>query len=181
MIHRFWGRATNTRLRPKKSYPLFSIGFTPRARQKKVIICFWLVLRFGLVKPILWSTDSGGVVPILGRGPKQVILCFRLVFHLGLGKKSYPLFLIGFTIRARKTNPVSHQFWGRVCNTRLDTLWGTHTGKLFREKSYPLFLIGFTIRARQQIYPLFLIGFTIRARKTNPVVNRFWGRCTNTR
>ena len=117
-VHRFWGRGANTRLTSKKSYPLFSIGFTPRARQKKIILCFWLVLRFGLVKPIQWSTDSGGVAPILGRGPKKVILCFWLVFHLGLGKKSYHLFLIGFTIRARKTDPVVHRFWGRFANTR---------------------------------------------------------------
>ena len=56
-------------------------------RNGVIILCFWLVLRFGLVKPILWSTDSGAGFAILGWGPKKVILCFRLVLRLGLGKK----------------------------------------------------------------------------------------------
>ena len=75
---------------------------------------------------------------------------FDWFYEPGYAKNNYPLFLIGFTIRACKTNPVINRFWGPWCNTRLEILWGTHTGNLFREKSYPLFSIGFTHRARQK-------------------------------
>ena len=66
---------------------------------------------------VLQCPSSKSIQKALVYGAKKVILCFRLVLHLGLGKKSYHLFLSGFKIRARKTDPAIHRFWGRFTNT----------------------------------------------------------------
>ena len=106
----------------KNSYPLFLIGFTIRARQKKVILCFWLVLRFGLVKPILWSTESGVRGAILGW------IHYEEPIQASCLGKSYHLFLIGFTIRARQQKVILC-FW-LVLRFGLvkPILWSTDSG-----------------------------------------------------